>query len=132
MLLEALIAFVIAALALVLVYRGGIEGLYATRLAERTQEAVSRARSRMDALCHGARLMPGMQSGDDGSGFSWHTKIDRAESLTLQHGSLEDPKPPTRADLFTVLVSISWPGRTRPHEVTLTTNCISIGPAAPP
>ncbi len=130
MLLEVLVAFAIAALALALLYRGGIEALTGTRLAERTIEAVSRARSRMDALCHGPPLMPGNQSGDDGSGFAWHTRIVRAKSETLQRGSAEDPQPPVRADLFDVLVSISWAGTPQPHQVTLTTNCLSVTAAA--
>ena len=79
-LLEVLVAFVIAALALAVLYSGGIEGLLATRTATRRDEAVARAAARLEAMCHGARLAPGRQSGDDGSGFSWRSQVQVAES----------------------------------------------------
>ena len=77
-LIEVLVAFVVAALALAVLYRGGIEGLVGTRSATRRDEAVARATSRLEALCHGARLAPGIQSGDDGSGFRWRTRVQVA------------------------------------------------------
>lgn len=125
MLLEVLVAFAIAALALALLYGGGIDGLNGSRLAERTDEAVARARSHLAAMCHGARLAPGTQSGNDGSGFLWRAETIRGESATITRGSDDDPKPPLHADLFAVRVSISWPGPIRPHTVTLTTDCIA-------
>ena len=131
MLLEVLVAFAIAALALALLYRGGIEGLNGTRLAERTDEAVARARSHVAALCHGAKLVPGTQSGNDGSGFAWRTEVSRTESATIPRGSDDDPKPPLQAALFAVRASISWPGTIRPHTVTLATDCIAVEAGKP-
>ena len=58
-LLEMLIAFAIASIGLAVLYRGATDGLLGARLAERNIEAVARARSRLAAVCHGARLMPG-------------------------------------------------------------------------
>ncbi len=132
MLLEALVAFAIAALALALLYRGGIEGLNGTRLAERTDEATARARSRLDAACHGAKLASGTQSGDDGSDYTWRTEVTRGETTFVERGSADNPKPPVSAALFTVRVSLSWPGSIRPHQVTLATDCLALtlpGPA---
>ena len=128
MLLETLVAFAIAAMALVVLYRGGIEGLNGTRTAERTEEAVARARSRIDALCHGARLAPGHASGDDGSGFTWYSDTARAGGTLVNRGSADDPKPPLRAELFAVRVTVSWPGTIRPHQVALATDCLAVTP----
>lgn len=112
---------------------------------------MARARSRIAALCHGARLGPGEQSGDDGSGFSWRTTVERAATEiiapdTATNGPtavatsvpLAGPvapagmEPPMRADLFAVRVTVSWPGIVRPHQIALETRCLSIGAADQP
>lgn len=131
MLLEVLVAFAIAAMALALLYRGGIESLNGARLAERTQEAAARAQSRLAAMCHGAKLVNGTQSGDDGSGYTWRTEVARGEATFVERGSAENPKPPVPAALFTVRVSVSWAGLLRPHQVTLATDCLSLTLPAP-
>ncbi len=130
-LLEVLVAFVIAALALGVLYSGGIEGLAATRLASRRDEAVLRAAARLEAACHGARLAPGLQSGDDGSGFSWRTQVQVADSAVLARGSTDDPRAKLRLTLFSVGVTISWPGGLRPHAVSLATRCLAAGREKP-
>ena len=130
-LLEVLVAFVIAALALAVLYSGGIEGLVTTRTATRRDEAVARAAARLEAMCHGARLTPGLQSGDDGSGFSWRSQVQVAESAMLARGSADDPQPKLRLTLFSVGVTISWPGGLRPHEVSLQTRCLAAVPGKP-
>lgn len=129
-LLEVLIAFAIAAIALVLLYRGAIDGLLGSRVAARTDEAVARARSRMAALCQGATVMPGQQSGDDGGGFSWQTQINRAAEAVARGGG--DQSAPMRVDLFTVRVTVNWPGSVRQHQVALETRCLSVGAADRP
>ncbi len=158
-LLEVLISFAIASIALAVLYRGAVDGLLGSRLAARTDEAVARARSRLTALCHGAHLAPGDQSGDDGGGYTWRTQINRAASEPVAKPSADQPPadqppsgqpptgqpptgqppigqprrgPPTRADLFAVRVTLSWPGAARPHEVSLETRCLSVGPADRP
>ena len=100
-LLEVLIAFVIAALALAVLFRGGIDGLLAARIAGRSEEAVARAQSRLTALCHGTRLAPGTQAGDDGGGFAWRTEVLLAETACLPRGGGDDPSRPA-ATLFAV------------------------------
>ncbi len=82
-LLEVLVAFAIATIALAVLYHGAADGLLGSRLAARTDEAVARARSRLTALCHGAPLPPGEQSGDDGGGYVWRTQINRTASETV-------------------------------------------------
>ena len=127
-LLEVLVAFAIASLALAVLYEGSVEGLVGTRLAARTNEAVSRARSRIAAVCHGARLMPGEKSGDDGGGFRWTTQINRSVSESISPRAGDETEPAMRADLFAVRVTIAWPGHARPHAVSLETRCLSVEP----
>jgi general secretion pathway protein I len=131
-LLEVLIAFAIAAIALAVLYHGAVEGLLGSRLAVRTDEAVARARSRLAVLCHGARLTPGEQAGDDGSGYTWRTRVNRAATETIARTGADQAEPPMRADLFDVRVTLSWPGTVRPHQVSLETRCLSVGPADRP
>jgi general secretion pathway protein I len=126
-LLEVLVAFAIAAIALAVLYDGAIAGLLGSRQAARTEEGLARAQSRLAVLCHGAPLAPGEQSGDDGSGFTWRTQISRAATETVARGGQDQPSPPMRADLFAVRVTMSWPGSVRPQQVSLETRCLSLG-----
>src|ERR1700712_52884 len=85
-LLEVLVAFVIAALALGVLFQGAMEGLGAVHLADRTTEALSRARSHLAAVGHGIPLRTQTQQGEDGSGFSWSLAIRPLESAPLSQG----------------------------------------------
>lgn len=130
-LLEVLVAFAIAAIALSVLLRGGVDSLSAARLAGRYDEAVSRARSRLDAMCHGARLAPQTLSGDDGGGYRWRVEVRPRESTVLQFGNDPDnagASPPLRATLFAVAVAISWSAGARPREVLLDTQCLAFAP----
>lgn len=126
-LLEILVAFVIAALALSVLFQGGLDGLATGRAAARTDEATARAQSRLDALCHGAKLEPGSRSGDDGSGFTWHSQADPAGSAVVLRGEADDPKtaPPFRITLWNVSLSVSWPAGLHDRSVTLSTQCLA-------
>ena len=130
-LIEVLVAFAIAALALAVLYDGGIEGLVTTRMALRRDEAVARATARLEAMCHGARLVPGTQSGDDGSGFRWRAQVEVADSATLPRGTVETPRPPLRITLYSVGITVSWPGARHPHQVSLATRCLAAAAAKP-
>jgi general secretion pathway protein I len=131
-LLEVLVAFAIASITLAVLYHGAVGGLLGSRLAARTDEAVARARSRLAALCETPRLMPGEQSGDDGGGYSWRTRIARASTKIIQPDGEDQSSPPQRADLLAVRVILSWPGTVQPHQVSLETRCLSVGPADRP
>ena len=131
-LLEVLIAFAIASIALGVLYSGAAEGLLGSRLAARTDEATTRARSRLALMCHGARLTPGEQSGDAGGGFSWRVHTARAATEMLDRGEANTSAPPERADSNHVRVIVSWPGTVRRHEVALETRCLAVGPADRP
>ena len=128
-LLEVLIAFVIAALALAVLFRGGIDGLLAARIAGRSEEAVARAQSRLTALCHGTRLALGTQAGDDGGGFAWRTEVLPAGSTVVPRGEEDDPKPALRATLYAVRVTLAWGVPAR--QVSLATSCLGLELARP-
>jgi general secretion pathway protein I len=117
-LLEALIAFAIAALALAALLQGALTGLRATQTATRTEEALARARSRLAAL-EAAPLAPADQRGDDGGGFAWRLRV--APEATS--GGLT---------LYAVSVAVAWrDGGTR-REVRLETQRLGPSAAGPP
>ena len=106
-LLEALIAFVIAALALAALLQGALTGLRATEAASRTEEALARARSRLAAL-DAAPLAPADRRGDDGGGFAWRLRVvPEATSGGLT--------------LYAVSVAVGWRDGGTPREVRLET-----------
>ena len=76
-LLEVLVATVIAALALAVLFSGAIGGVKAARIATHIEEAVSRARSHLATLEYGPMPPPGVRTGDDGGGFHWRTQVAR-------------------------------------------------------
>ncbi len=123
-LLEVLVAFVIAALALGVLFQGAIEGLAAVHLADRTQEATGRARSHLAAVGHGIPLRTQTQTGEDGGGFTWSLAIRPLESASLLQSG--DPQHPTRETLFEVRVTESWDGPEGSRGTTLTTRRAAI------
>ncbi len=103
LLLEVLVAFLIAALALVVLLEGASGGLRATSLANRYGQAVARARSHLAAVGgRAAPLLPGVQEGDDGSGFRWQVQI-----TPLSAGSTAGPSRQALF-LYRVVVTESW------------------------
>lgn len=74
-LLEVLVAFVIAALASIVLYKAGFSGASAAASAARYQEAVVRAQSRLASLGTLTALQGEQLSGDDGGGFHWQITI---------------------------------------------------------
>jgi general secretion pathway protein I len=109
-LLEVVIAFVIAGLALGVLYHGALTALHATRTATRYEQALSRARSRLVIAEHGSPLTAGEMQGDDGGGFHWRlhvTPIDATavrpfDPVGLRHA------PDFQLTLFTVSVWVYW------------------------
>jgi len=129
--LEVLVAFVITATALVVLFRSGSEALSAGNTAAHMLEATSRAQSRLAAACAGTALRTGTQSGDDGHGFSWRTQISRIASHLIRPEG-DDTAPVVRVDLLSVSVTVGWQGPRRGRDVTLVTDCLSAGPADRP
>ncbi len=107
-LLEVLVAFVIAALALELLYQGALGGLVATHVSARMTEAVSRAQSHLAAIGRGTVIVPGSQEGDDGGGFRWRTLIRRTDLAPLARGDDATVARGPHEALYAVTVWVSW------------------------
>jgi general secretion pathway protein I len=106
-LLEVLIAFVIAALAIGAMVHAVGNGLASSRAAAHYQEAVSRARSHLDVAMHGTAVVPADTEGDDGGGFHWRMRVTPAASTTGQLPGFARRTAAT-VTLFAVSVTISW------------------------
>jgi general secretion pathway protein I len=117
-LLEVLVAFIIAAMALALVFQGVIGGLQSANVAGKYEEALSRARSHLAAVGHGAELRRLEQEGDDGSGYHWRLRVVPVTSATAASGA--------RIGLYAISVVISWGEPDHPRTVQLETE--RVGP----
>jgi general secretion pathway protein I len=120
-LLEVLVAFIIAALALGLLFDAAAGSLTAVRTAGRTEEAVSRAKSHLAALGRGVMLADGTFEGDDGDGYHW-----RIRSAPVAKSVPPDPPPANGVrqqplTLYSIEVSISWTDGGQTRDVTLRT-----------
>jgi general secretion pathway protein I len=147
-LLEVLVAFAIAALALTVLLRATGTGLAETRVAARYDEAIVRARSHMAAVGRNAALTAGDTTGDDGGGFRWRLSVrPLASAAPAPTGAPDDPAvagapaqgaspagaaqpagaqggggaaaPPPTLALFAVEVGIAWTEDRRRREVVL-------------
>lgn len=113
-LLEVLVAFVIAALALGGLLTAALDGLRATATAGQYEEALARARSHLAALGRGGPLLAGTQSGDDGGGFAWKSRVALLAAAPLGGGTAAP-----RIGLYAIGVAISWSEAGRKRAVTL-------------
>jgi len=112
-LLEVMVAFVIAGLALAVLFHAGLDGVRIATLSDRTQEAMARAQSHLAAI--GDSPQPGDRQGDEGDGFHWHVRIvpiataapPAQQPRTLTVGAAP---PAPRLTLMAVSVAISWGG----------------------
>lgn len=126
-LLEVLIAFTIAALALGLLFRAASGGLLSVETAGKYEEAVSRARSHLAAVGGDTALAPGDSSGDDGGGYRWHLLITpEARGQTASNGPVAGPPPPV---LYAVVVSISWRDAGKDRDFVLRSERMGLGNA---
>jgi general secretion pathway protein I len=114
-LIEVLVAFIIAALALAVLFNAGIDSLRASSLSAEYQEAIARARSHLAAAVDASQ--PGDRQGDDGDGFYWHVR-------TVPLGHIVTPSG--EATLLAVSVAISW-GHGRGRQVELDTEQVAGG-----
>ena len=105
-LLEVLIAFIIAALALGVLYEGIGTGLLQARVATHTEGALSRARSRLAAFDDPAQLVPGQRTGDDGGGYRYRVQVSRLLDAPFAGPDTRATAP--RAALFGIRVTVGW------------------------
>ncbi len=80
-LLEVMVAFIIAALASIILYKAGFSALGEDETAARYQEAVVRAQSHLAALGTLTKLQSEQLGGDDGGGFHWQVNIAAGPSV---------------------------------------------------
>jgi general secretion pathway protein I len=114
-LIEVLVAFVIAALALGALFQGAAGSLAATGTSGRYDEALSRARSHLAAIGHGIPLSPATQQGEEGHDFQWKvviTPIGTASALAL----------------YSVQVTEGWQDTAGTRRITLVTRRIGAPP----
>ena len=122
-LLEVLIAFVIAALAMGALFSGTVSGLDATAVPAKYDEAISLAKSHMAEIGRGAAIATQETSGADGDGFTWHLRIKEAGSrqLVLSDQDRANDVKPSRAVLYDIIVTESWKAGGRTRQVSLAT-----------
>ncbi|HLY56044.1 MAG TPA: prepilin-type N-terminal cleavage/methylation domain-containing protein [Stellaceae bacterium] len=135
-LLEVLVAFTIAALAFVVLFKTAGAGLVAARTAGRYEEAVSRARSHLDAIGTNIHATEGPLTGDDGGGYHWRLAVAPGATTRPSPDDSGDegarPTPPVPISLYDVAVTITWTEGGRSREVTLHTQRLAQAPAGTP
>ena len=117
-LLEVVVALAIAGLALVGLFHAGSGGVFAVDTAARAEEAVQRAQSHLAAVGRDADLVEGELTGDDGAGYRWSLSV---RSVSSRQSPGRDGTSLATTTLFSVEVTISWPGRAGERSVTLRT-----------
>jgi len=127
-LLEVMVAFLIAALAIGGLISQGMIAIGATRVSAGYQEAVSRAESRLTAL-NGGDLEAGEREGDDGGGFHWKTRIVPIASMRPSRPvAVKNAPYAWGTTLFAVFVAVSWQEAGGRRRVELESRVL--GPAA--
>lgn len=124
-LLEVLVALLIAGAALGFLFQGTLGGLRAAETAGRTEEALSRARSRLAAVGHGAPLGTGDHQGDDGGGYRWRVRVTPVATRAGAPGA-------SVLTLYGVQVTLAWGSGAQARSVTLETRRLGSAPPAPP
>ena len=125
-LLEVLVAFIIAALALGVLFQGGIGGLTTANAAARYDEALSRAQSHLALAGVGPDFQAQDRQGDEGGGYHWHLRIQ-----LLAQAAAADPTKPVPA-LYGITVAMAWPDGQHARSLTLQTERVGTAPPPPP
>lgn len=126
-LLEVLVAFMIAALALGGLVSAALQGLRATASAGHVEEALARARSHLAGI---APLLPGTAAGDDGGGYSWRTRVSLLATTPLGGGAATEGG--ALLGLYAVSVTVSWQAGRRERSVSLASERVAPAPPASP
>lgn len=129
MLLEVIVAFIIAALALSVLFHAGLAGVHAAQAASHYEQAVARARSHLTLAVHASPFVAGDWQGDDGGGFSWHLRVAPTASTTVRPVYAVTPRGSTTfpVTLYAVSVWIAWRDGDTAREVRLDTEQIGQG-----
>lgn len=126
-LLEVLVALVIAGIAVAVLLGAGGTSLRSTHSAADNEIAVSRARSHLAALGRLEPLAPGEFSGNDGDGFRWRLRVRPIATAPVKVGAASmSGRATTRLlTLYAVDVTIAWTMDAAPHALTLHTSRLS-------
>lgn len=117
-LLEVLIAFSIAAAAILVIMRANVAGIDSARTAARYEEAVARARSHLANTGVAMPLVAGTSSGDDGGGFQWQIDVTPVATTGTPPTGIG---PPQSITLYEIAVHVGWRETGRLREVVLRT-----------
>jgi general secretion pathway protein I len=112
-LLEVLVAFSIAAVALAVMFSAVLGGMRAQRVAAHLEQATTLAQSRLAAATAAldARVVTGGdQEGDDGGGFHWLVRIAPQASVMMPRADQESGTRAEQATLYAIGVTVSWRG----------------------
>lgn len=120
-LIEVLVAFIIAGLALAVLAHAGLDGLRSSSLSARYQEALTRAQSHLAAI--GDAPQPSDRQGDEGDGYHWHVRIVPLANAVIASGH--------HATLLAVSVAVSW-GHSPGRRVELDTERVVAGTVTAP
>ncbi len=127
-LLEVLVAFIIAALALGALFNGAAASLSSTETAGRYEEAMSRAQSHLAEASHGAPTRLMTAEGREGNGFHWAVRI---APLSVGAPRPMDPvsgqAAPTMA-LYSVEITESWTDDGRTRQISLFSRRLGVAP----
>jgi general secretion pathway protein I len=128
-LLEVLIAFVIAALALGVLFDAGVSALRGARAASRYEQAIARARSHLALAVHASPLVAGDWQDDDGGGFIWYLRVAPLASAAVRPVNAVSLRGMSSfpVTLCEVSVWIAWREGKASREVRLDTDQIAQG-----
>ncbi|PKU22602.1 type II secretion system protein [Telmatospirillum siberiense] len=118
-LLEVLVAFVIAAAALGLLFNAAGDGIAAVDRAGRTEEAVSRAKSHLAALGRDVALADGTFEGDDGGGYRWRIRVTPVATSTPPDMAPSGGVRQRSLSLYAIEITLSWTDGGQDREVVL-------------
>lgn len=124
-LLEVLVALLITGIAFGALFQGALGGLRAADISGRTEEALSRARSRIAVLGQAAPITAGDRQGEDGGGYRWQERVAPVSQRAAAPGSVG-------IALYRIEVRMSWGEGSAARSVTLETKRLGSTPPAPP
>lgn len=121
-LLEVLVAFVIASLALAVLFRGALDGLRANQIASQYEEALSLARSHLAEVSQRSAAQAVDAEGTDGPLFHYRIRVSPIGTEALQRSVLEgaNNQAPRQANLFALQVLEFWTVDGHKRQVALT------------
>ncbi len=118
-LLEVLVAFIIAALALGALFNGTATSLMATATAGRYEEAMSRAESHLAEASHGVPSRIQSQQGEEGNGYQWAVRITPVATAPPRPPDPASGAVPPPLALYAVEVTESWRDSEGPRQIRL-------------